>query len=136
MMLVHFPTALLPMDLCCSVIHHFSGNASFIKASFYAMTGGVAGGWLAALFGIVDLLLVIEKKPDAFRKGLFHGSINTAVILFYTLVLFSKFRLYPGLPPDSLMLIALKTLAVLALLVGNYLGGSLILKNKVAVEGE
>lgn len=44
MMLIHFPAALLPMDLFCSIVGYFRGDHSFATAAYYAMAGGVALG--------------------------------------------------------------------------------------------
>ncbi len=54
-MLIHFPSALLPMDFVCYGLLYYTHQTSFAYASFYALFGAVVLGWAAALFGILDI---------------------------------------------------------------------------------
>lgn len=69
-MLIHFPTALLPMDFVCYGLLYYTHQNSFAYASFYALIGAVALGWLAALFGIADIIKIPAEKTDAMQKAL------------------------------------------------------------------
>jgi uncharacterized membrane protein len=131
MMLIHFPSALLPMDLACSVIYLFTKDVTFTNASYYSMCGGVALGWMAIIFGLFDLLNIFKSKPEAMRKALLHGGINSAVIIAYSVLAFLQYRNYPKLEPDGSSMVAIKFIIITFMIVGNYLGGSLILKDRV-----
>jgi len=133
-MLIHFPSALFPMELVCSIVNKYTGKTSFLDASFFAMCGGVLLGWLAIIFGVFDLLKVYESKPDAMKKALIHGGINSTVILIYTIVCFIQYKKYPTIETDSLAILFLKGFTISFMIIGNFIGGSLILKHKVAVE--
>jgi len=133
-MLIHFPTALLPMDLACSLIYYFTKNTSFTDASFYALCGGVLMGWLAAALGALDLLAIRDRKPDVLKLAMVHGCLNVTVIMVYSFLAFAQYKRYPNLVPDSTPLLIVKSLCMVILIAGNFLGGSLILKHKVAVE--
>ncbi len=133
-MLIHFPSALFPMDLACAAIGHYTGNPSFTGAAFYAMCGGVMMGWLALVFGVFDLLQVFESRPAIIKKVLLHGGINMGVIIVYTLFAYTGYKHYPGLQPDSISLLILKALTIAFMIIGNFMGGSLILKHQIAVE--
>ena len=135
-MLIHFPSALFPMDLVCSALFLYTGDSSFTTASFYAVAGGVGLGWLAIAMGAMDLIGVSERHPDVLKKALIHGLLNTTMVLVYTVFSYSAYKVYPALVPDSLSVVVLKAALVLTLVVGNFLGGSLILKHKVAVEND
>ena len=135
-MLIHFPSALFPMDLVCSAISYYSGDSSFTEASFYAMSGGVILGWIAVIFGTFDLLNVFEKKPEAMNKALVHGCINVTVVIIYTVLAYIQYKHYPLLQPDNMLLLIIKAVTIGLMIVGNFIGGSLILKHKVAVENE
>lgn len=132
--LIHFPSALLPMDLVCSLIARFGGPGSFTDAAFFAAAGGVLCGWLAVVAGAFDLVPLVKEKPGSLNKALIHGSINTTVLLGFTVTAYISYRHFPELYPDSTLKLAIKAGLVFLLGVGNFLGGSLILQDKVAVK--
>jgi len=133
-MLIHFPSALFPMDLVCSIIAYANGINSFAHASFYAMAGGVVLGGMAILAGGMDLLGVAKNKPKLVVKVFIHGSINTTVVIGYSVIAFTAYKNYPQLLPDSLLMLALKGALVSFMIVGNYFGGNLVLKEKIGVD--
>jgi uncharacterized membrane protein len=133
-MLVHFPSALFPMDLVCSIIAYVYGVNAFAHASFYAMAGGVVLGGMAILAGGADLLRVSKDKPQLVVKILIHGSINTTVVIGYSLLAFMAYKNYPELLPDSLLMMATKGALVMFMIVGNYFGGNLVFKEKIGVD--
>ncbi|MEO6735929.1 MAG: DUF2231 domain-containing protein [Ginsengibacter sp.] len=133
-MLIHFPSALLPMDFVCYGLFYYNHQASFGYASFYALAGAVIAGWAAALFGILDILKIPTHKTDAMQKALIHGGINVSVIIVYTVLAYSAFKKYPTLPDASLSLLIAKAFLVSFMIIGNYIGGSLILKYKISIE--
>ncbi len=79
-MLIHFPSALLPMDFVCYGLFYYTHQPSFALAFLYALFGAVVLGWAAALFGILDILKIPPVKTDALQKSLIHGGINVSVI--------------------------------------------------------
>jgi uncharacterized membrane protein len=133
-MLIHFPSALLPMDLVCSALSYYTGNSSFTDASFFAMAGAVLFGCLAIITGTFDLVGLIEGKPLALKKALIHGGINATVIIAYSILAFRAWKQFPELSQDGIGLLVLKGCLVTFMIVGNYLGGSLILTHKVGLE--
>jgi len=135
-MLIHFPSALFPMELVCYGVLFFTGEKSFATASYYAMAGGVALGWLAVLTGAIDLGKIPPYKPGVVKKALIHGSINSSVLIAYTVIVYLISKQYPNVPGASLGLLVVKAILVSVLIVGNWLGGELILKYKVALDNE
>jgi len=133
-MLIHFPSALFPMDLACSIINHYTGKSGFMEASFYAVEGGALVGWLAMVFGVFDLLKVYQSERAVMKYALIHGGTNATVILIYTLLTFIQYKRYPLLEPDTAFLLIVKGLTITFMIIGNFIGGSLILKHKVSVE--
>jgi uncharacterized membrane protein len=134
MMLIHFPAALLPMDFVCYAISFYTGENSFLKASFYAMAGAVILGWLATIFGALDLLKIPREKTDVMKKALLHGGINTTVIIGFTIFASIAFKKYPLLPAASFIVLVVKAALVAFMFFGNYLGGSLVLKDRIGAE--
>lgn len=133
-MLIHFPSALFPMDLICAALAWYTGNPSFTDASFFAMTGGVILGALAIITGTFDLTGLIENKPLALKKALVHGGINATVIIAYSVLALRAYKTFPDLAADGVVILVIKGCLVTFMIVGNYLGGSLILKHRVGLE--
>lgn len=133
-MLIHFPSALIPMDFVCYALQYYTHQPSFAFASFYALVGVVATGWAAVLFGILDTAEIPPEKTAAISKALIHGGINVLIIIIYTVLAYNAYKKYPALPEATLTLLAIKGVTVGFLIMGNYLGGSLILKDKIGIE--
>jgi uncharacterized membrane protein len=131
MVLIHFPSALFPMDLACSIIAWCGGPSSLLHAAFYATLGGVALGWLAIITGAIDLVPVVKHHTGSINKALIHGGINTSVVIVFSVIALMANKKYPDLSNDSLALLITKTITVLAMFIGNYLGGSLVLKDRI-----
>jgi uncharacterized membrane protein len=130
-MLIHFPSALFPMDWMCSFLAFYYQDNSFAQASFYAMVGGVTLGSLAIIAGASDLLGVAANKPSSIKKVLLHGGINSTVVIVYIVLTFIAFKKYPQLEPDGISKIIFKGGLITFMIFGNHLGGNLILKDKI-----
>jgi uncharacterized membrane protein len=133
-MLIHFPSALFPMDFVCSAFALYTGNPSFTHAAYFAMAGGVMLGALAVVTGLFDLTGLIESKPMALKKALIHGGVNTMVVIAYSVLAYRAYQTFPGLAADTTALLIFKGCLVTFMIGGNYLGGSLVLKDGVGVE--
>ena len=134
LMLIHFPAALFPMELILYFAYFQSGNTSFATASFYSMWGGVAFGWLAVLTGFIDLIKIKDNQAAAKVKALVHGTINATVLTVYSVFAYMLYKDYPALPAATLTALIIKAVLNVGMIAGNYLGGALILKHKIAVE--
>lgn len=131
-MLIHFPTALLPMDLVLSYLFYQSGNESYGNAAFYCLVAGVALGLLSGITGFIDLVLI--KNKTAMGAAFVHGGINLTVVLVFSVFAYKGWNLYPRLSHPTATILIVKFVAVLFLLIGNYLGGKLIFKHHIAIE--
>lgn len=136
LMLIHFPAALLPMDLVCAGGFYWTGNAAFGTASFFAMMGGVGVGWMAMAFGLMDLIPLADKKQKALKTALIHGGINSFVLLCYSVLLFISWKNYPEVTPDSFVTLVSKAVLIGFMLVGNYYGARLVLTFNIGKEDE
>ena len=132
MMLIHFPAALFPMELICYFIFYQTTSVSFANASFYAICGGVIFGWLSIITGAIDLIM-IKDGGTLQAKALIHGSLNTTVVLAYSLVALSLYKHYPDPPSATVTMLLLKAGLNVLMTAGNYLGGNLVLKHKIGV---
>src|SRR4051812_40536102 len=121
-MLIHFPSALLPMDMVCYAIYYFMGDTSFAFASFYALAGAVVTGWLSILFGTFDLISITPEKREVMKKALLHGGINITIIIIYTVMVYSVYKKFPQIPAASMTVLITKVFLVTCMVVGNYIG--------------
>lgn len=134
LLLIHFPAALIPMDLACSLLQYYMHNNSFGLAGFYALAGGVAIGWLAICFGLLDLVKISLQALQAQKIALIHGGINTVVIIAYTIFAVKGLKAYPEVVPASMPLIISKAVLVAGMFTGNFFGGNLVLKYGVGTK--
>ena len=127
-MLIHFPTALLPMDLLLSFLAYKNGTTNFVHAAFYCLAVGVLSGYLAMLTGLIDLIRIPKTNKPALGNGLMHGFVNFTVICVYSILAYKQYKTYPSIEELSTATLILKGILVAVLLIGNYLGGTLVYK--------
>jgi uncharacterized membrane protein len=133
-MLIHFPSALFPMECVCYGIAYFTGNSTFAFAAFFAIMGGVALGWFSAIFGAWDMINITPENTNARGAALVHGGVNVSVVLIYSVLAFLLYPKYPELPQATLVLLLVRAGTNVLMLLGNYLGGNLLFKYKVGIE--
>jgi uncharacterized membrane protein len=131
-MLIHFPSALLPMDLVLSYLFYRTGNESFGTAAFYCLVAGVGVGLLSGITGLIDLILI--KNKAAMAAALIHGGINLAVILVFSVFAYKSWNLYPRVHTPGTTILITKLVTIVFMFAGNYLGGRLIFKHHIAIE--
>lgn len=133
-MLIHFPTALLPMDAVLSWGFFWQGTESLGFAAFYAALGGAATGVIAMVSGILDLLALPKANRAVVGSGLVHGLVNGTVVMIYAALVYKALLQYPVLFPPTITLLVVKTLLILTLFAGNFIGGSLVYKHGVGIQ--
>jgi len=134
LMLIHFPSALFPMETVCYGLFYFTGLTSYGEAAYYAVLGGVLLGWAALLFGAWDLIRIPPERDKTIKIALIHGFVNGIVLIGFSVFAYTAFKKYPELPPAKLPVLIVKGFLVLAMLAGNYLGGNLVLKHKLGMQ--
>jgi len=131
-MLIHFPTALLPMDLFLSYLFYRSGNESFGSAGYYCLIGGVVLGLLSGIVGFMDLIGIKDKT--AMAAAFVHGGINLTAVLIFCVFAYKEWNLYPQIERPTITIMVVKLISVIFIFVGNYFGGKLIFKHHIAIE--
>src|SRR5215217_5844634 len=81
-MLITLPLGLLGTAVIFDIIRAFTDSTDLAVASFYMIAAGIIGGLLAAVFGLVDWL-VIPTGTRAKRLGLWHGVGNVVVVAMF-----------------------------------------------------
>jgi uncharacterized membrane protein len=125
-LLIHFPTALLPMDLALSVIFWLRGDAEVYEAGAYCLWAGSALGWLALLTGLVDLTAIPRTNKKGLALALIHGSLNGIILLTYGVIAYKSWQAFPSPYFSGSAAVAVKSVLVICLFIGNFLGGRLI----------
>lgn len=124
--LVHFPTALFPMHWGFRLCGEWLPDGVGAVAGFWTLAAGVALGALAVAFGALDLVDLAEgKRPEALRRGLWHGGLNGSLWVAFALALWWEWQSYPDISYGAFALAA-EGVALAALFLGNYLGASII----------
>ena len=134
MMLIHFPTALLPMDVFLSFFAYYNKDSSFLPAAFYCLAGGVLIGGLAIITGLIDLVLIPKDNKPALGTALIHGFMNAMIVLFFGIFAYRAWQLYPQMTMPQMSTLIIKAILLIVLFIGNYLGGKLILHHHVGVK--
>jgi uncharacterized membrane protein len=131
LLLIHFPTALLPFSFICSFIGYFNHNDYLAYAAFISGAAGALTGIFALITGAIDVVRVYYKHQESLSAALIHGFLNLTVIIGYGIALYTDGKAFPNLHFDSLAELITKGVLVFIMLIGNFIGGNLIIKNKV-----
>jgi uncharacterized membrane protein len=131
--LAHFPSALLPASVVCSSLYYFTGNKIAGYVALYNMIAGVGTAWLTIVFGLWESLLVPAHKTKIVATIFWHASFNAIMSIVFTLWTAKAWSAYPEVEKDSTLLLIFKWVAIGALIVGNYMGGKLLLKHHVGI---
>jgi uncharacterized membrane protein len=127
--LVVFPLGLLLTATLLDVWAWATGNVFWSDLAFYFLVGGIAGGVVAAPFGLVDWLGV-PRGTRARAVGAWHGIGNLVVLGFFSLsagVRWTEMRV-GGWP------LVLALLGAAVALLTAWLGGELIVRLGVGVD--
>ena len=133
-LLIHFPTALLPMDTVLGFLGYYTQDEMFAKAGFYCLVAGVLMGYLAMIPGLADLLKLANKKSPAVNTAFLHGLINGSLILVFTVLAYKEWKTYPLISIPSMSILIVKSILIITLFVGNFFGGKLIYNYRVGLK--
>lgn len=129
-MLVHFPIAFFPLSAVLDLFSTLNNDANMALFGFYTGSAGVVLGWLALVFGTMDLLK-ISSKEKAFSVALIHGGLNLLWIIIFTIIVGIQLKAYPEINIPGYNIIIVKFIAVCGILFSNFLGGELLIKYHV-----
>jgi uncharacterized membrane protein len=130
-MLVVFPLGLFITSLVFDLLYVWNDNPTFAQVALWNIAVGIAGGLLAAVFGLIDWL-AIPGGTRARRLGLLHGLGNVVVVGLFAASLWLRWISPGGLPPVPA--IAVSAGAVAVMLVTGWLGGELVDRLGVGVD--
>jgi len=133
-LLIHFPTALLPMDLGLSILYYTTGNLTYYQAGAYCLWAGVLLGLPAVIAGITDMTAIPRINKKAIALAVYHGFLNGLLLLTFAIIAWKSWQAFPSPFLVGKTGIILKGILVLALFVGNFMGGKLIYSHHVGIK--
>ncbi len=134
-MLVHFPTALFSAGFLFDTGGILLNEPQLFSASLYAIILGLAGGLAAIVFGLIDYIK-LSQQPRQFRLASWHASIQFAVFIIFGVIAGLKFQAYPDLGSPNLLEVSIMGTAVITMVIGNYLGGELVITHRIGIDEE
>lgn len=129
--LIVFPLGLWIGSWIFDVLGYFTGNNLLWAAGFYCVIAGCVGAVLAAVAGFIDWMTVVPPRSSAKRRGLTHGVLNALVLAAFIFIAYRRGD--PGRAPGGLE-ITISTIAIVALGISGWLGGSLVVHNQIGVD--
>lgn len=133
-MLIPLPIGLWVFSLIADLVYFWRGNVGWEIAAYYTLLVGIAGAVLAAIFGLIDLLGI--KDSRAYRTGLMHAGFNVVGLVIFAVDFYLRTmggRQIVG--EDSKIPFALSVIGIVFLAVAGWLGGELVFRYGVGVEG-
>ena len=128
--MIVFPLGLLSTAVIFDIIFRIWGNQTFATVAYYMIAAGIIGGFLAAIFGLIDWL-AIPSATRAKSVGIYHAVGNVIALLFFI----GSWWLRRDAPARPETLATVLSLAGLGFaLVGGWLGGELVERLGVGID--
>jgi uncharacterized membrane protein len=130
MMAVHFPAALLPMDLFFGIAALYFQNDSLYQSAYYCLMAGVIGGWIAVLTGLYDLFTRIIKPGQKIAlRAWIHAGTQTTVTVSFSIALSLEYHTADYRNDVPIWMWVIKSFLLVLLMAGNYFGGELVFRH-------
>ncbi len=129
-MLIVFPLGLLATAVAFDVVALVQNDGSWFIVSYWLIVSGVAGGLLAAIFGLVDWT-GIPSGTRAKRIGLLHGGTNVLVVLLF--ITSGLMRGSAAAIPSGAAL-TFSFVGIVVALLGAWLGGELVHRLAIGID--
>jgi nitrite reductase/ring-hydroxylating ferredoxin subunit/uncharacterized membrane protein len=129
-MLVHFPIAFWTGAVVLDAVAWATGSAWWWTIGGYLAIAGIGGAILAAVPGLIDYLSRVPPKSSAKVRATQHMAVMLAVVTLFTAAWLTR----APIPAPQLPVLAIEVVALALLLVGGYLGGTLVVRNLIGVD--
>lgn len=124
MMVVHFPSALLPVHFLFHLINTWRDETHYSEAAALILPVAVAGGWVALFTGTAEFVRLLWAEDSRLTTAaVLHAGINLCVIGFYTIILAIGEQWHRA---PSATTLALEGMAIALLVMGNFFAGVII----------
>jgi len=129
-MLVPFPIAFFVGALVTDIISHWGDPVFWPRMSVVLIGLGIIGGLAAAIFGFVDYLTA-PMSVGAKQTATKHMILNLITVVIFVVAFFVRFG-----DATSTLGYVLTVIGVIVLGCSGYLGGQLVFRGGVGVEGD
>jgi uncharacterized membrane protein len=117
------------MDAVFGAFAFYLPNDGLWHVAFYCALAGVCGGWLAMITGLLDLFQrILKHGTKATNQGWIHGGIQSSVITGFTILALIEYKNQDFITSPPSWLWGTKLFLLAAMVLGNYLGGELLMK--------
>lgn len=129
--LIPFPFAFLFGALFFDLLGRVLDRPSWWTTGGHLNAIGVITALVAAVPGFIDYLRTVPPKSSGKRRATKHMAVNLVSVGTFTIVWFMRGS--AGAPPTDPMLV-MEAFAIGLLMVGGWLGGTLVYRNQVGVD--
>jgi uncharacterized membrane protein len=134
-MLIPFPIALWAFSLIADVIYLWRGNPVWRDwIAFYTLLGGIVGAVLAAVFGIIDWLSITDREVK--RTADWHARLNVIALLVFAAGFYLRTAGGSQMVGAGYTVpVVLSVVGVVLITISGWLGGELVFRHGVGVDG-
>ncbi len=129
--LVSFPIAFLIGTFVFDILFILTKTQSFWQTAYYLEIAGIATGLLAAIPGFIDYLFTIPPESSAKKRGAKHAIANVSHLILFFIALMMKINETSNIT----VILILEAVGVVLIFIAGYLGGTLIYRNQIGVDG-
>jgi uncharacterized membrane protein len=132
-MLVHFPMAFFPLSFFFQLFSVWMLDSQLSFIAFIVIILGIVFGSFAAIFGIIDLIQLPQKK-EIWNKAGIHSILMGCILTSYIILAALDMKQFPAVPIPTTLTLVVNGSFILCLFVGAHFGGDLIYKHKVGIK--
>jgi uncharacterized membrane protein/nitrite reductase/ring-hydroxylating ferredoxin subunit len=129
--LVAFPIAFLTAAFVSDVVGKIIDSDQWWRAGAGLALAGIITALLAAIPGFIDYFYSIPPRSSAKRRATYHLSVNLTVVVLFAVAW--TLRGWPQPEPTATVLV-LEAVALGLLMIGGWLGGTLVVRNFIGPE--
>jgi nitrite reductase/ring-hydroxylating ferredoxin subunit/uncharacterized membrane protein len=130
--LIPFPIAFLIGALAFDVAGYGLASPPLWRTAFYLNAAGIVTGLIAAVPGLIDYFWTVPPRSSGKRRATKHLLVNVTAIVLFALALLSR----GGTSAEPMLsIVLLETAGAACLLTGGWLGGTLVFRNQIGVDG-
>lgn len=130
-MLIPFPLAFLTGAFFADVLGVAFEAPGFWITAWHLSIAGVVMGLVAAVPGLVDYVFTVPPRSSGKRRATQHLAVNVGAVALFASTWF--IRGDAEIPPDPAILL-LEGIGVVLLVMGGWMGGTLVYRNQVGVD--
>jgi uncharacterized membrane protein len=131
-MLIPFPIAFLTATVVCDVVGWWSGIAEWTRTGAWLSLAGIGAALVAAVPGLLDYFRSVPPQSSGKRRATYHMTVNLSAVLLFAMGWIFRREAIDSQPRLPLLLVEIAGLSLL--MVGGWLGGTLVNRNFIGPE--